>query len=1025
MKTLLFYFSDIHLTGEKPENEGAVIKAFCDDFKKQLLDLHHDDAFVLIGGDLVQAADEQDSYTKFYDKILRKLINNGISKEHIICVPGNHDIQRKWVIDNREVYAPVINQQFTEERFDNLINGEQCSLFTSKFSNFETFISSSIPTLRFNPVGYSFEINDEWSIYCLNSALTSFAGYEWDQYPQLQKDERRLNVDSRRLSDWIQNNGKKKILMMHHPISFLTEWADDEITKLLKTDFDLLLTGHVHKQSILCNQVKGETYVWCQSPQLFTNKTDKLGYCIIELVDDYVNRVIYREWFESRNCFKKGLDFTDGDDGIVEIGSIKHVVTDPTTLLFEERFRDTMSVFGDSSLVWIDRYFSLKRFDRSLSFNLDDLYSEDDIIDTRKSLKVITPAQYGLTSFAWHFLLRLWKEKRLFGLYLDCRTFKANKIDKFFEKQLTTYNGKKELVKWLVFDNWDLKEKEARQILKYANEEYPDVPVLILCPLLEKSFVDNETISNNEFSIVNIYMAPMQMRQLRNMVSVYNKKRSIGEEEIVLKRLNDDIQNFNMHRTPLNCISLLEVFSNSFDENPVNRTAMIERLLRIIFENEEVPSFKSLPDVKDCEFAIGYYCEQMIRNENYYFTAKHFFDTLCDFCKSQKITLDINYLFTILLNNQIICQYDNEWFGFRFAFWVYYFAAMRMTKSPEFTKFILGEENYMHYPEILEFYTGSDRTRNDAIQVLINDIERVSESVHRKVGIPDKMNPFQLLKLKVTDEQAQKAIDKLDDELKKSKLPTNIKDALDDKLYNPSMPYRQDVRKVWESYSIQYLQESIQIASKALRNSDYIDAKNKERLLDAICEAWLNTIRVVYLMAPALAMDGQAGYDDFHLFLDDSFVKEGYDINSLLIDIITNIPYNIITWYKDNIYSAKLADLFYDKINNETNPVIKHMMITLVIFEMPERWDNVVKKYLSDVGKTSFYLGDTIGSLKLMYSKGMMSDINVAKTKNLILLAYTKLVSKEGKLLPEKIKEINKSVLPDRNNTSDETDVNI
>ena len=92
-------------------------------------------------------------------------------------------------------------------------------------------------------------------------------------------------------------------------------------------------------------------------------------------------------------------------------------------------------------------------------------------------------------------------------------------------------------------------------------------------------------------------MAPMQLSQLRNIVSVYNRKHRIGEEDVVLKRLNDDIQNFNMHRTPLNCISLLEVFSNSFEDNPVNRTEKIERLLRIIFENEEVPNYKSLPDV--------------------------------------------------------------------------------------------------------------------------------------------------------------------------------------------------------------------------------------------------------------------------------------------------------------------------------------------------------------------------------------------------------------------------------------------
>jgi len=509
-------------------------------------------------------------------------------------------------------------------------------------------------------------------------------------------------------------------------------------------------------------------------------------------------------------------------------------------------------------------------------------------------------------------------------------------------------------------------------------------------------------------------MAPMQLSQLRNMVSVYNKKRRIGEEEIVLKRLNDDIQNFNMHRTPLNCISLLEVFSNSFDENPVNRTAMIERLLRIIFENEDVPNYKSLPDVKDCEFAIGYYCEQMIRKEQYYFGSKQFYDRISDFCKQQKITLDINYLFSILLKNQILCQYDNDLYGFRFAFWVYYFAAMRMTKSQEFAKFILEKENYAHYPEVLEFYTGSDRTRNDAAQIVIQDINKVTEKVHDKVGLPDKMNPLQHLRHGITDEQATKAINKLDDQLKQSKLPTSIKDALDDSNYNPSMPFHQDVRKVWENYSVNYLQEMIGIASKVLRNSDYILPENKVNLLDAITDAWLNTIRVVYLMAPALAMDGKAGYDDFRLHLDDSFDTKSGDKKQLLIDIMSAIPHNIITWYKDNIYSSKLADLLYEKIEKETNPVIKHVLINLVIYEQPDHWDSVVRNYLDKSDKHSFYFGDTLSSLRMMYAKGAMSETNIAKTKTLILLGYTKIASKDDKINPSMIRNLKASILPKR-----------
>ena len=65
--------------------------------------------------------------------------------------------------------------------------------------------------------------------------------------------------------------------------------------------------------------------------------------------------------------------------------------------MLEERFRDTMAVYGDDSLIWIDRYFSMNRFDRAFTFNKKDLYSEDDIINAGKSLKIITPAQYGLT----------------------------------------------------------------------------------------------------------------------------------------------------------------------------------------------------------------------------------------------------------------------------------------------------------------------------------------------------------------------------------------------------------------------------------------------------------------------------------------------------------------------------------------------------------------------------------------------------------------------------------------------------
>lgn len=1014
MKTLLFFVSDIHYTGNNPENEGLVMKGFLEDLTKQLLNHPHDDAYILIGGDLVQAADDYDAYEKFYNEIIVPIISLGVPLQHIICVPGNHDIQRQWIVGNKDIYAPLINQKYTEERFNNLINSDKSTFLTDKFANYSRFSVEKLGNSYYSPIGFSMELDDEWSLYCLNSSLTSFAGIKDENYPDLYNDIKKLNIDTRKLYEWLNKNCKKKILMFHHPFDYLTEWAASELKKIAKLNFNLILTGHTHEQEILCNNNLSDSYIWCMSPQLYTDKTEKLGYCIIQINGIDVEKIIYREWFSSRNSFRQGLDFTEEEDGIVKFERKTLNIMDPIMAKLNDRYKDTMSVYGNQPTLWLDRFFSLNRFDRSYRFDKKDFYSEAEIIEARKNLKIITPAQYGLSSFAWHFLLKLWKEKKEFGIYIDCGLIRKGAVEKVIKAQLSSFEMKESDVNWVIFDNWAVSNKDAKQILTITSQLFPDIPMLILCPMLEKTLLESEIVATTEFSFVNLYMSPLQTHQIRSIVNIYNKRKNIGENDIVLKRLDDDIQNFNMHRTPLNCITLLEVFSNSFDDNPVNRTAVIERILRIIFENEDVPNFKSLPDVKDCEFALGYYCEKMIREENFYFSGKEFCGTLYDFCKVQKITLDINYLFEILLKNHIICQYDIDTYGFRFTYWVYYFAAMRMTKSDDFANYILKDENYAHYPEVMEFYTGSDRTRNNAIEIITNDIIKITSIVHDNIGMPEKLNPFAQLRLNISDEQVEKAIQQLDDNLQKTKLPDDIKDAIVDNQYNPSSPFHQSVYKVFENYSVNYLQEIISIASKALRNSDYIKPENKDTLFDAITKAWFNTIRVIYLMAPALAKDGIAGYDGFKLTLSDGFEEFKDDPKRLLIQIIVSIPFNLIKWYKDDFFSSKLADLIYDKINLEKNPVIKHVLISIIIHEQPDNWHSIVRKYLSEVDNKSYYFGDTIDTLASMYANGIMSEANIAKVRDLIYLAYTKLYSNDNRLHPGKTKYINGNVLPKR-----------
>lgn len=1009
MKNLIIFISDIHLTDGKSENEGLVLNAFIKDVQKQLDTIPHDEVFVLIGGDLVQAADNPDSYNCFKTIIISKLVSLGISLSKILCVPGNHDVQRGWINRHMTTYAPVISKGFIEQKFNDLVDDEeQNGILVDKFSHYTDFVKSNLDIPAYNPFGYSVEIGEDWSLYCLNSCLTSFAGVDNKDYPLLKDDKGNLNAYTRGLYDWTEHNQKKKILIMHHPFEFFTEDTATELKKIVKTRIDLVLTGHTHDQDILCNNYKDDSFIWCMAPQLYTDKGDRLGYSIICIEDKEIDKIIYREWFPKRNAFRAGLDFTEEEDGIVNIPSKGASVIDKTSIILEDAYKDSMAVYNGQPTKWIDRYFSRTRFDRSYKFNLKDLLSEEDILKSKANIKIIAPSEYGLTAFAWHFIYKkLWCEKKEFGLYLDAAFFKKGNLESFSDKQLKKFDKKRSDVARIIIDNWGMNDKKARVVINSLSQLYPNIPIIILCPQLENRLIESEYTTSSEFYFKILFMAPIQTGQIRSLVELYNAQKHMEQDtDVVLKRLNDDIQDFNMHRTPLNCITLLEVFCYSFEDNPVNRTAVIDRILHIIFENEKIPTYKSQPDVKDCEFALGFFCEQMIRNKKYYFSNKDFVGSITEFCRSQKITLDINYLFDVLLNNNILCQYETDLYGFRFAYWVYYFAAMRMTKSEDFAKFILADQNYVHYPEIIEFYTGYDRNRNNAADVVTKDIVDVTTKVHQDVGLSDDFNPFAHLKLRLSEDQANKTLEQLDKNLQCSKLPNDIKDAMTDLEYNPSRPYYQSVNKVFENYSINYLQEMIAISSKTLRNSDYISPEKKEGLLKAITSAWLNIVKVVTLMAPVLAKEGLANYGGFRLALADGFENYKDDPKATLVKIISCIPENLMRWYRDNIYSSKLSQLFFDEIAQENNPIIRHLLINIVIDEQPEGWHDVVKKYLDMVGYNSFYFGNAMSSLEFRYRVGTMSEANISRTRNLLMLGYTKLYSDDHKMHPELLRRV-------------------
>ena len=993
--TILF-FSDIHVGDGTPENQDLVLDEFVKDCEKQLKG-DTGDLYAFVGGDLVYNADKAEQYIEFHEKVIKKLINVGFDLSHIICVQGNHDGQQAVVADKSLSYVPAVEKKYQETDFNSLI--DQDSTTVDKFQNFDHYVKSSLSIPEYNNRFFVVTLSNGWNLCCLNSSLSSFSAYN-DK-----KDLGYLGIDTRNLQKWLINNhGKKKIMMLHHPQSWLMEWAATALNTIIKKEFSLVLTGHTHDQDLLCNKNGGDSYIHCQAPQLFTSKEDvTLGYCIIHIVDDEVTNIIYRQWSNKRYRFNPGADFTEPEDGIVRFvedpnldnnnREQEKLIEDKVMIILQSELNCKMVVYNDQPVVWVPRLLSKNRVDKMSKIKEKDMLSEDDIISNPRNIIILSPSQYGLSCFGFHFLITSWQKYKQFGLFVPGDVLKKNKFEGYINNRLQEFDKDVDDVKWVVIDDWIVSKKDSKLFLSLINGKFKNTNILLLSPRVERYFKDNPNISIREEGFESLFMAPIQRDGVRSIVKAFNNKHFIEEEEKVLKRVNDDIRDFNMHRTPLNCITLLEVFNNSaFQDNPVNRTEVLERVLRIIFDNHKVPTYRSsVPDMKDCQFVLGYFCKQLIINDSDVFTEDSFKTVLNKYCDDNGITLDIAYLFEILVSNQIITRYA-DCYCFRFTYWVYYFAAMQMHNGDnDLIDFIITKKNYIHYPEILEFYTGKDRRRVDAVKFMSDDLKKATISVRQKVGWPGDLNLFNFLKCQQSEEQTKKVIDNLESGVRCSNVPSELKDTFEDVAYSPARAFDQSVRKFLEDYSVNYLIQSIHIASKTFRNSDYVDRNSKDALLNSILEGWKTMVHIIWTIAKPLVIHRNIGYDDTHFELVDETLKEGDSLDAQLLRVIVSVPMNIMAYYKNDMYSDKNGKTILQSFERETDKIRKYLLACVIVMERPVGWDQCITRYITQVGQASFYLGNLKDLMLFIYNNYEVDASDETSLKLLIKKAVWKL----------------------------------
>jgi predicted phosphodiesterase len=414
MKYAIIHIADIHYRKNEPEGASTVINAFIKDLEMQKESLPEHKIFLCITGDIVKKGAESDSYFAFQNEFDHILNSIGITSEFRIIVPGNHDIDQEIVIQDLTGYQDKIYRNIeTEEKFNNFIGAEDYS--DKKFDNYLLFEADfSRHGIDYSLPGKGWSIDDTLGVYCLNTALCSFGGANDIE------DKDKLAIYTRGIIDWCsKTNLPIKVLLMHHPIAHLNKWSRDEVKQIIEKNFSLCICGHDHEQSLYFNKMSQKSLI-CSTPQLYTQKTDELGYAVILLEDNVASKLIYRQYVKGQ--FMPGHVFSETPDGVINIQSL-HL---KTIEVLDAKLKIALAFFKGQPEVFIEPKLSKKR-----EFSDDENLLNRVIADPQSTIIVAHP-QFGLSCLSHYMRLEAFK-KGNFWIYLDAKHIKARNVPREIE----------------------------------------------------------------------------------------------------------------------------------------------------------------------------------------------------------------------------------------------------------------------------------------------------------------------------------------------------------------------------------------------------------------------------------------------------------------------------------------------------------------------------------------------------------------------------------------------------------------
>ncbi|MBS3938794.1 MAG: metallophosphoesterase [Peptococcaceae bacterium] len=770
------HLSDIHLSADTLKDaEEFFIKALIKDLEafnsKKAIDL------IFFTGDIVdkggKSFDSESVYgfLQFEYKVINPLCEKlNLKKWQIFFCPGNHDIDRDVINETMEIglYHQLNSIEKVNCYIDSGKKNQSCRM--SAYKTFEKNFYNEFPgskQITDFQSSYKFELNGiDVGIVCLNSS--------WRCADSL-VDKGRLLVGERQITEArkLIEGCQLKLGLVHHPVDYLSTFEQKNISNLITKDFDFLFCGHTHESSIWAqSSILGNLFISCApsnwSYNLRNNNKHSLnGYSIVDYEPTFRGITVYsRQYSHPKESYVLNPDLCDENGRFcVTLPGTEETTKRSYELTLAEKIKEMYFEQTNEHLITyrsdtkapkdIENLFVLPSLVEKTSYNPEEPETNYDlktICESNANLLLIGTKECGKTVLLNRLLVELtnniknYKKIPVLVKFTELPSRLETAISKFLGIGIThVENFLTEHKVVILLDDISFGQRVRYQLKKIEDvmAKFPSIQFIASCNTNIEGEIPIHLLENNEkiashFKMV--FIKNFKTRQIKQLMEKWFSKDIGYDANIKLEKILSVFSTLNLPRTPLAVSLFLWILEQQDSYKPVNNATMLENFIERLFKKfaqQEIYSEEF--DYKNKERLLADIAKRMYKDEHtdYRITYKDLINHIHDYLRKRKFHFEEEeVLKDFLIKGILVKEFDESevYVRFRFNCFFQYFLMKNLDQNSEFKEYVLREENYLHFCDELEYYTGLKRDQADILSLVVDRMVKEFKDIIGKIN---------------------------------------------------------------------------------------------------------------------------------------------------------------------------------------------------------------------------------------------------------------------------------------------------